>query len=181
MSEFTSTDPAEVLSERPHGPTREQTMKTVQEKYPGHISWASDRANFAGCRIVTFMEGGAQGLTREDELVLIAQMKEKDLNGSASPEEIANLYFSTRANLLVVDMKVSADTITMLLTTQLDEEDLEEFVEVNTRVQLGMREWREEKAKQREAEQEKAREILRLAEVGRKYEANVKKEAPRAV
>ena len=52
------------------------------------------------------------------------------------------------------------------------DEDLEEFMEVNRRVSLEMREWRENKAKARLAEAEKIREERRLIEVGRIHEAN---------
>lgn len=167
-----TVDPSELLAQQPKGPSREQTLKTVMDKYPGHISWASDRANFAGCRVITYTEGGACGLEREDEGKFIQQMK--DALGAAAldatPEEVMNLYFSTRANLLIVDMKVADGAITVLVTTQLDDEDLEEFNEAQTRVNLEMREWREEKAKEREQALEAQREQARFAELGRKWE-----------
>lgn len=168
-------DPSEVLSVRPMIPTREQTLKTLQEKYPGHISWASDRANFAGCRIVTFMDGGAAGLERNDEQELVNQMKKAGLDLEATPEQVMNLYFSTRANLLVVDLKISESTITILVTTQLDEDDLDEFNEQARITEIHMRDWREKRAAQREAQAAEIRENRRLMEVGKNYEQNIKK------
>lgn len=171
MSDMTSKDPTEVLTQVPTYPTREQTLKAVQEKFPGHISWASDRANFSGCRLVTFVDGGALGLEKNDEALFIAEMKLTGLDLESPAEEVMNLYFSTRANLLVVQTMPTEQGITIFMTTQLDDDDLEEFQEVQSRVQLGMREWREERAKRKQEEWEKVKEERRLVEVGRKAEA----------
>lgn len=168
-SKFTSTDPAEILSSAPHRPTREQTVKTVQDKWPGHITLASDRASFSGCRIVTFAPSGAYGLTDED-VAVFAQERAKTVCHNA--EAMMNLYFSTRANLLMLDWKLGpeVDTITVVITTQLDAEDLEEMQEVNVRVNLEMREWREKRAKEKAERQAEALEERRLIEVGRTAE-----------
>lgn len=167
----TPANPSEILSDAPKYPTRENMMKTVQDKMPGHISWASDRANFSGCRILTFRDGDVFGLTPEDAL----RFKEELSNDIDLPAaDLMNAYFSTRANLLMVQA-MPADvqgSIHVMITTQLDDDDLEEFQEVNRRVSLEMREWREKKAQQRMAEVEKIREQARLAEVGRIHEAN---------
>jgi hypothetical protein len=173
MSEFTSSDPAEIMAGTPKYPSREDTLKTVQDKFPGHIAWASDRGSFSGNRVITFVEGGAQGLEPTDEGVLIEQMKLKGMfeeGADAAPEAIMNLYFSTRSNLLVVDMAVSETTITILVTTQLDGDDLEEFQEVNRRIQIEMRPWREERAAAKQKAADEVRENQRLIEVGRKAE-----------
>ena len=169
---FTSTDPAEIHSTPPYRPTREQTFKTVQDKWPGHISWASDRANFAGCRVITFDENAVYGLEEKDENEFGLQMHESSKSESftASAEELMNLYFSTRANLLVVSMTTTASSITVLVTTQMDNEDLEEFQEIQTRVNLEMREWREKRAKEKAERQAEAMEERRLIEVGRTAE-----------
>ena len=168
--EFTSTDPTEVLASVPHRPSREQTLKSVQDKYPGHISWASDRANFSGCRSIRFAMGTAFGLEAADGKKFVAEMEEAKLGESASTEAVMNLYFSKRANLLVVDSKPDCGDVVLLVTTQLDDEDLEEFQEVQTRVNLEMREWREARETRREAERAKIHEDMRLIEVGRKAE-----------
>ncbi len=77
-------------------------------------------------------------------------------------------------------MKPSADTITMLVTTQLDDEDLEEFQEASRHTEMHMREWRAQRAADKEKEAEKLRENMRLMEVGRNYEQNIKKLAAMA-
>lgn len=165
---FTSTDPAEIHSTPPYRPTREQTFKTVQDKWPGHITLASDRASFSGCRIVTFTSEGAYGLTDDDDDVFATERAE---TACYNPEDMMNLYFSTRANLLVLDWKLAVDGgITVVVTTQLDAEDLEEMQEVNTRVNLEMREWREKRAKEKAERQAEAMEERRLIEVGRTAE-----------
>lgn len=170
MSEFTSNDPSEIYSTPPHQPSREQTAKTVQDKWPGHISWASDRANFAGCRVITFSDRAlASGLEQADS-DLFAKQLEAD-GRLMTAQEMMNLYFSTRANLLVVQMLVAADSsVTVLVTTQMDADDLEELQEVQTRVNLDMREWRKKRADEREKVAAAAREERRLIEVGRNAE-----------
>lgn len=165
---FTSTDPAEIHSTPPYRPTREQTFKTVQDKWPGHITLASDRASFSGCRIITFNSLGAYGLTFEDDVVFATEQAKTVCHNA---EDMMNLYFSTRANLLVLDWKPAAEgDITVVVTTQLDAEDLEEMQEVNTRVNLEMREWREKRAKEKAERQAEAMEERRLIEVGRTAE-----------
>lgn len=183
---FTSTDPAEILATVPKSPTREQTLKTVQDKMPGHIAIASDRASFAGCRLVTFCDGAVDGLQAADAALFKSQCAEagfrmvnrvedpfgdrKDYEPEARAEELANLYFSTRANLLVVDKAVTEVGITMWITTQLDEDDLAEMNEVNTRVQIEMREWRERREKDKADAAAEVAEQRRLAEVGKNAE-----------
>jgi hypothetical protein len=161
------SDPSEVLSVPPKGPSREDTQKSVFDKRPGHISWATDGANFSGCRAVTFTPAGVVGLTAEDEATL---RQENDGVGCASAVSWMNLYFSKRANLLMLSMDVADEGITCLVTSQLDDEDLEEFQEIQQRVNLDMREWRERRAKDKQAAQESAVELRRLAAIGKKAE-----------
>lgn len=168
MSE-TNVGPEEVLSQTPKYPTREQTLKAVQDKYPGHITWATDRGSFSGGREIYFGSGYVEGLEEEDRAIFEAQCKEK-FKGPAPSSDLANLYFSKRANLLVVDRQVTDDGIAYIITTQLDAEDLEEFEEVQKRVQLDMREWRERREKDKQQALEDAAEERRLIEVGRKAE-----------
>lgn len=183
-------DPAEVLANQPVYPKREDSLKSVQDKFPGHVVMASDRASFSGCRILRFGLGAVEGLEVEDEKVFARQCKEAGYyasdgflktaeHGTPAAEELANLYFSKRANLLVVNQMADSGELVLFVTTQLDEDDLEEMQEFQTRVQLGMREWREERAKRKEEELAAFREERRLLEVGRSYEANVKKAAPK--
>lgn len=174
-----TANPSEVLSTLPVGPTREQTEKTVYDKYPGHIAWATDRANFAGCRAVRFATGGVFGLEKADEQKFAMQATLASLGEDSSAEEFMNLYFSSRANLLIVQMGYAEDEICALITTQLDEEDLEDFAEIQQLNQVALREARA-KREARHAEARKAvLEEKRLAEVGRKYEANLKNNLPK--
>lgn len=175
-----STNPSEVLATQPQQPTREQTEKTVHDKYPGHIAWATDRANFAGCRAIRFATGGVFGLEKKDAGNFALECVEAKLGEDTPAEEFMNLYFSTRANLLIVQMGYAEDEIAALITTQLDEEDLEDFEAVRQSQQVAMREAREKRAA-RHAEARKAvLEEKRLAEVGRKYEENLKHNLPKS-
>jgi hypothetical protein len=171
---MTDIDATEVFSQRPQGPSREQTLKRVQDKYPGHISWATDSANFSGCRVITFSPGaGFRGLEKEDAEQLrkeLAEMYGSVPLAEVTAEDVMNLYFSKRANLLLVNVKPLMSGIQCIVTTQLDADDLAEFEEVQRRVQLDMREWRERRDKDKQAELEAAREERRLIEVGRKAE-----------
>lgn len=166
-------NPSEILTDHPRAPSREQTLKRVQDKYPGHIAWASDRANFSGCRAIRFTSTGPRGLTPADakqfreELVAYEGDNDVELN---TAEDYANLYFSTRANLLVVERTLTEDSIGMLITTQLDADDLEEFQEVTKRVELDMREWRAKRAEQRASEEAARKDEARLADIGRTVE-----------
>lgn len=165
-------DAAELLSTMPHRPKREQTLKTVMDKWPGHITVANDRASFSGCRIIEFQTTGTvTGLEVDDADVYYAQLKDvSDAEIGWGPADYMNLYFSHRANLLCIDWKPTETGILCIVTTQLDDEDLEEFQEAQVRVNLEMRDWRERKAKEREAAEADAREQRRLAAVGKSAE-----------
>jgi len=175
MTKTTETALPEVLADKPKGPSREQTTKMLLSKYPGHISWASDRANFSGCRVVSFYSGTVNGLDPDDETLFRRQHSEAFTAQGAyrSPEATMNLYFSTRANLLVVDMKPTFDDgigIMCLVTTQLDEEDLEELQESQQFLEVHMRQWREARAERKTRDAANVAEIHRLAAIGKKAE-----------
>lgn len=167
---MTDLTPNEVLSDLPQSHV---TNKTLYDRRPGHINLASDRANFAGCRMVTFTGDEVVGLEPADMQTFSDQLEEafragKDVDDAA---EVMNLYFSTRANLLVLNVFSGANGgIHVLITNQLDAEDLEEFQEVQQRVNLEMREWREKRDLKLAADIELAGEQKRLAAVGKKAE-----------
>lgn len=175
-------NPSDVLSDVPQGPKREDTTKSVYDKRPGHISFASDRANFGGCRLIAFTGGATTppfeglGLEVEDSEKFETQVDEfikrvGTSDASVSCYDLANLYFSTRANLLVLNVsKTGSDEVSFLITNQLDDDDLAEFNEIQRRVQLDMREWREKQAEQKAAQAEVLAENRRLVEVGKKAE-----------
>lgn len=174
---MTDLNPSDVLSDLPQ-PTREDTRKTVYDKRPGHISWASDRASFGGCRLISFTGGmseppfQAQGLEREDlarfEDELDAYIKDVGAEQSVTVADVANLYFSKRANLLVLHMVETFDKLSFIITSQLDDDDMEEFQEVQRRVNLEMREWREKREEERRLDREKVMAERKLIEVGKK-------------
>lgn len=120
-------------------------------------------------------------MEQKDAAVLAKQVIAADMVLDDAPaEELMNLYFSTRANLLIVQMGYAEDEICALITTQLDEEDLEDFQEIQQLNQVALREARAKRAA-RHAEARKAvLEEKRLAEVGRKYEENLKNNLPKA-
>lgn len=163
------SDPGEILAKLPASPKRETFEKVLQDKWPGHISWANDRANFPGCRLITFgMQGDVvvqYGMEPEDGAEFEAQCLDTK---PQNPEDAVNLYFAHRANLLVIDMKVHADGITLMVTTQLDDEDLEAFEYAQHLMDAGMAEYRTMKAKEKAATEVKIAENVKLIELGRK-------------
>lgn len=170
-------NPSDVLSDLPT-PQREDVRKTVYDKRPGHISWASDRASFSGSRIISFTGSmseppfQAQGLEQADltrfEEELDEYLKLAGLEQSVNVADVANLYFSRRANLLVLHMSETMDKLTFVITSQLDDDDMEEFQEVQRRVNLEMREWREKREERRQLDREKAAADRHLLELGKK-------------
>lgn len=174
-----NANPSEVLATLPAAPSREQTEKTVMDKYPGHIAWATDRANFAGCRAIRFATGGCFGLEQKDAAVFAEQCVKAGLGEDSPAEEFMNLYFSFRANLLIVQMGYAEDEIAAFITTQLDEEDLEDFEAARQANQVAMREARAKRAERHAEARRAVLEEKRLAEVGRKYEENLKNNLPK--
>lgn len=174
----TEVAPNEVLSDRPKSPSREQTRKRVHDKFPGHISWASDRANFSGCRMISFTPGDAHGLTAEDHEAFMRELSADGVGDHLSLADTVNLYFSKRANLLVLSQSAythtywgdgeRAEGVTMLITTQLDEEDLAEFEEFQNKVAEHMRDWREAREAAREADAQREQAAKELMVLGKK-------------
>ena len=163
-------NPAEVLSDLPMIPSREQTEKKLMDKYPGHISWATSNAHHAGCRFVTFSSRGVHGLEAIDARVFSEQLNAGPPMTSLSAAELLNMYFSTRANLLLIHAMPDGGAIHCVITTQLDEEDLEAFQEIQVMNQLAMREVRAKQDKRRAARLAAAAEAKRLQEVGKRAE-----------
>lgn len=158
-------------------PREKDGIKTLMDKRPGHIYWATDRASFAGCRLIAFGRAMMYGLEKADRDALADQMEDAAavLGPAPSGFDLMNLYFQHRGNLLALETKVTNDEegeplVTCLVTNHLDEDDLEELEEVQRRVNLEMRDWRERKAQERTAEQELQAERNRLIEVGKKAE-----------
>lgn len=175
MSDNEVAASVETLSDQAQGPTREQTQKTLMDKYPGHISWATDRANFSGCRMIEFRNHDVVGLERADAERFIAEVQ-----AGADPErafpleavEVMNLYFSTRANLLIIDLNVTVTGIVCLITTQLDDEDLQMMEDVRQLNQVAMREIQIKRDAAREARRAQEKEDKRLLAWAKQAEAH---------
>lgn len=96
---------------------------------PGNINFADPRGSYPGCRLMSF-----------------------------ATEQEANEFFTNKAGLLVVDVQIGGSgRIFMMVSKQMDDDELEEFQEYGSTVQLHMRQWREardaKKAADKEAEQ----------------------------
>lgn len=164
-------NPADILADAVPAPGREVAVRTVMDKYPGHISWVTDRGNISGCRCLSFQMGNVVGLTDEDALRLINELDEKGLDiDNMEPADLMNAYFSTRANLIVVNLTVDCGNIHCVISTQLDNEDLEDFMEARQAMQVAMREIQERKERLRAAQAAKLANDRRLQEVGRRAE-----------
>lgn len=95
-------------------------------KRPGNINFADARGAYPGCKLVDF----------------------------ATTDE-ANEFFKDRAGLLVVDYQVgNSGRVFMLISKQMDEQEMEEFNEYQSIVGAKMREWNE----RRDAEKKSAAE-----------------------
>lgn len=165
-------DPAEITAIPANHPTREQTEKSLWEKQPGHIAWSVGTAHHAGCRVITFLDSGVEGLMEDDNARFQEELAFK--RRPDSPAAYMNAYFSTRANLLVVDMKPDCGTLHVIVTTQVDERDLDIMQEIqllNSEMYAEARKRIEDRQAVR-AEQVRAmeREQKRLAEIGKRAE-----------
>lgn len=159
-------NPAEVFAELPKAASREQVVKTMMDKMPGHIAYATDRANFPGSRVISFYPESVFGLEGDDE-----ERFKEECGGDFSdltPAELVNEYFANRANLLMLQMNVTDSAITMLVTSQMDADDIEEFQEGQRAMSEHMREWRAKKAEQRAKEQAIIDENKKLLALGKK-------------
>lgn len=175
MSDNEVAASVETLSDQAQGPTREQTQKTLMDKYPGHISWATDRANFSGCRMIEFRNHDVVGLERADAERFIAEIQSARDPERAFPleaVEVMNLYFSTRANLLIIDLNVTVTGIVCLITTQLDDEDLQMMEDVRQLNQVAMREIQIKRDAAREARRAQEKEDKRLLAWAKQAEAH---------
>lgn len=169
MSDNEVASSVETLSDQPQGPTREQTQKTLMDKYPGHISWATDRANFSGCRIIEFRNRDVVGLEDQDAERFAAELVKA---GAGSAVALMNLYFSTRANLLIIDLNVTPTGIVCLITTQLDDEDLQLMEDVRQLNQVAMRDIQAKRDAAREARRTQEKEDKRLLAWAKQAEAH---------
>lgn len=110
-------DPASVVHLKQRLP---QNRRLIINR-PGHINVATDKGNYPGCRLAFFHhEGFVEGLMPEDKTALEQQVRESGLNYPVSVPDMVNLYFSHRANLLVVDIIPTQDGLWVEWTNQLE-------------------------------------------------------------
>ena len=103
----------------------ETTIPEVREwvlQRPGNINYADPRGAYPGCKLVHF----------------------------DSVDE-ANDFFTNRAGLLVLNIDVTQSGIWMLISKQMDEEEMEEMNEYSTHVNAKMQEFRARKDAEKQA------------------------------
>lgn len=165
-------DPVELTATIPVHPSREQTEKSLWERQPGHIAWSVGTAHHAGCRVLTFLDSGVEGLMEDDNARFQEELAFK--RRPSSPAEFMNAYFSTRANLLVVDMKPDCGTLHVIVTNQLDPDDLDimqEIQQLNQQMYAEARKRIEDRnTERRQKLQTEQAEQKRLAAIGKTAE-----------
>lgn len=172
----------------------EPAMKysTIQEYYPktrelmtnwpGLISVAGDRGYYPGCRMVFFFNSyGPEGLDQANKAKLAEALGiGADDTFWPGAADQANAFFKTFGNLTVVDWRIfnvnSGLALGMLITTQLDGKELQDFQEAGRRFELIIREVREEREKAEEAEalasakeQENIAELVALGRTAKEH------------
>lgn len=165
--------------------TRIPRKRELVLKRPGNINFVGDKGSFPGARLISFeststSEGKpvhAFGLEEEDLLKFRDQVEDERKVTEVGPadfrpEELVNLYFKHRANLLVLHVEHTLSSVRVLFTNQLEDDEIDEFQEASKFLEDHMQAYREKKAaKQREAATAKAEaeaELKELAELGRK-------------
>lgn len=145
---------------------------------PGNINYAGDRGSFPGCRLIEFTGyGDVKGLEAADEAKFNEQRAAEGILGNKpTASTLVNLYFKHRGNMLTVNMTIDASgAVWVLVTNQLEGEELEAFHEVSNKTSQWMEEFRErraaEKEKQEEALRKQEAERAELVELGRKEKA----------
>jgi hypothetical protein len=151
--------------------------------WPGLISVAGDRGYFPGCRMVRFEDFMTPvGLSTEDTSLLQKQClaagpnltwMTNDIQTWPAAADQLNVFAQWRGNLNVVDWRIdNSGKYHLLITTQLDAENLEDFQFAGQVLERAMRERKEERAATREelkaAEAKAELEMRDLVEVGKK-------------
>lgn len=171
-------DPAEIA--RPP-PVSQVKARRLFRKAPGFITATiSERANAQGCVMAQFVDGEApSGVDDPDKL---ADDLGIDYHSDSWPSAVEqfNTYFENRANLVLTKAWVSnvgaegesVTSITALISTLFEEEDLQELEEIQRAVDAHMTKYREERAareaKDHEAKVEAAKQLEADAALGKK-------------
>jgi hypothetical protein len=141
--------------------------------YPGVANVRVGNVSIPGNRALVFTDGGLEGAHPDDFDELVDQAGGGMLGHSAA--DLFNLYFLHRGNLIITDWKLDGTSIAVMITTQLDKEQLDDMGVVQEVVNTEMAKRRQaredEKAqaeeKQAELEHETRRKLL-LAEKAEK-------------
>lgn len=140
--------------------------------YPGVANVRVGNVSIPGNRLIEFIHGNVNGLHPDDYDELLDQADEDMKSKSAA--DLFNLYFLHRSNLLITDWKNNNGSIAVMITTQLDKEQVDDMAEVQEVVNNEMTKRRqareEEKEKAAEKEQELEKETGRLLALAQKAE-----------
>lgn len=119
-------------------------------KGPGHINVAHERGYFVGCKVFTFDSADA-----------------------------LNAFFEENKTLLCVDIYEAWGKLAVLVHRVIEQEEMAQYQEFSKQVDSMMQKWKEKQAESKLADDARAaaeaKELKRLAEVGKNYENNVKK------
>ncbi len=149
---------------------KEDIERVLMDKLPGHIADFSRGSQWPGCRIITFGNGYIDGLL-EDVAKYVAE-KVPDISGK-SPADLMNEFFKLFANYYVASWTATDDSISIMYSSILNEEDSNDMQEVSAEIRKGMNAKRAARAEAAQIAEDKARaemdEIIRL---GRLAQAN---------
>lgn len=149
--------------------------RKAMSNWPGLVSVAGERGYYPGCRALTFHEKPSytEGLTEEE---YAEWLKEWDTEvHDSGPAAQVNKFFEKYGNLTIVQLDVDdAGKWHMLVTTQLEKEELEDMqaaAEILDREMQKRRQEREEAMEEvKKQEREEAAENARLIALGKKAE-----------
>jgi HAMP domain-containing protein len=147
---------------------KEDIQRVLMDKLPGHIADFSRGAQWPGCRIATFGPAFIDGLPED----VLAYIKEKTPTFSTlNAAELVNQFFMLFANYYVASWNATDETITLMYSSILDEEDSQDLAEVSAEIRKTMNEKRAaRKAKQDEIEaaaKADMDEIIRLGKLAK--------------
>lgn len=125
--------------------------------YPGVASLRTGNVSIPGNRLISFGHGYVRGLAPEDNAALMTQAGGSNACAELSAEQLFNLYFLHRSNLLITDWKNTDNNISVFITTQLEREQVQDMAEVQDIVSAEM-------SKRRQAREDAKQEVLDKAD-----------------
>lgn len=171
MQEATQQDPTLIPDKR--------SMKTYLPHnrhmiidYPGVANVRVGNVTIPGNRAIKFGQGYVAGLAKEDLEDL--QKQAGEAFRTAPAEYLFNLYFLHRANLIITDWRATDECVTVMITTQLEREQVDDLSLVQQVVDSEMSKLRQQREEEREKEAEKQvtleKETARLLALAQKAE-----------